>query len=691
MSDPKSSFLLEIGTEDLPARFVSPAMRQLEENTSAILRDLNIPFSDIKTYGTPRRLAVIAGGLPQMQPDRVREVFGPSRKVAFDEFGNPTKAAEGFARSQGVRVENLVIKNKDKGEYVVAVLDEKGCPISEVMPDVLKRIVFSLHLPKSMRWGNGDFRFARPIRWLLALLDDEPIAFEIDGIKSGSTTMGHRFLSPAPFRLRTISGYRSLLADNYVIVNREERLKLISDRMENLLRPFGEKPVHDTELLETVVNLVEYPVPVLATFPEGYLSLPRELLITVMKGHQKYFAVEDADGRITNHFVVISNTGEENADTVRLGAERVIKARFEDARFYFEEDRKTPLEKKREGLRKVTFHERLGSVFDKTERIESLIEFLSTRALPVRNDHLIRAARISKADLITGVVREFPELQGTMGKYYALLDGEAAEVAHALEEQYLPASSGGILPRTDIGALLGIADKIDTIAAFFSIGIIPTGSEDPFALRRQALGIIAIMLEKHIDVPLKDLVDQALGAFSRAEYREAAERQIPAFFENRLETVFSDFGYASDVIHSVLRTSLQVPLYDVRMRLDALTRFKNHRSAPEFLGAVKRVNNILLTSPVYHLRSELLQEEAEMILKAKLDVVKGGLPDLMKDRRYDDVIILLSTLAEPINRFFDHILVMDKREEIKQNRLALLQEVWKTVSTLADFSQLSTP
>lgn len=686
----KSSFLLEIGTEDLPARFVFPAMKQLEENTVRILRETHIQFSEIKTYGTPRRLALIADGIPHVQEDRVREVFGPSKKVAFDAVGKPTKAAIGFAQSQGVNVENLVLKNKDKGEYVVAVLEEKGGPVKEELPEILKRIVLSIHLPKSMRWADGDIRFARPIRWLLAIFDDETILFEIDGIKSSNSTMGHRFLSPAAFKLQEISGYKKLLATHYVVVDPEEREKIISDKMDALLQALGKKPVRDKELLKTVVNLVEYPVPVLSTFPAEYLDLPKELLITVMKGHQKYFAVENADSSIANHFVVISNTSEENADTVRVGAERVIRARFEDARFYFAEDRKISLDKRTEELRKVTFQERLGSLYDKTERVVSITGFLADRSLPSAKQNLVRAARLSKTDLITGVVREFPELQGIMGKYYALLDGEGKEVAHALEEQYLPAYSGGALPQSDAGALLSVADKIDTVAAFFSIGLTPTGSEDPFALRRQALGITAIMLDKKIHVPLRDLVDHALRTLSHGEHSETVKEQILQFLGSRVEAVFSDLGYHSDLIQSVLAASLHIPLHDIRERLDALQRFKDHPAYPDFLTAIKRVNNIIPKTPVPPVRPELLIEEQERSLKAQLDSVGGDLAGLLKERNYQDALILISSLTEAINRFFDHILVMDKREEIKLNRLSLLKEIWVNVSTIADFSKLST-
>ena len=313
----KASLLLEIGTEDLPARFISPALQQLKDNTVKILREYYIECSGANVFGTPRRLALIVEGLPQMQEDRTKEVYGPSKKAAFDANGNPTRAAAGFAQSQGVRVESLVIKQKDKGEYVVAVIEEKGMYVREVLPEILKKAVLSIHLPKAMKWGDSNLRFVRPIRWFLALFDADIINFEIDGIKSSNLTKGHRFLSPAAFQIKEIPSYRKLLSNNYVIVDRDERKKNISEKMRDLLSERGERPIEDNELLDTVVNLVEYPVPVIATFSDDYLKLPKELLITVMKGHQKYFAAENADGTITNSFVGISNTSEDNADTVR--------------------------------------------------------------------------------------------------------------------------------------------------------------------------------------------------------------------------------------------------------------------------------------------------------------------------------------------------------------------------------------
>jgi glycyl-tRNA synthetase beta chain len=683
------SFILEIGTEDLPARFLTPALQQMKDNTAKILKDSRIRFSDVKVFGTPRRLAAIVEGIHPMQEDTTREVFGPSRKAAFDEGGMPTKAAIGFAGSQRVSVESLVIKNKDRGEYVVALIDEKGAHVKEILPDICRKIVLSIRLPKAMRWGDNTIRFARPIRWLMALFDKELIEFEIDGTKSNNLTRGHRFLSPASFQLKEISGYKRLLANNCVIVDQEERKKIIVSKMESLLAPSGHAPVKDEELLETVTNLVEYPVPVLATFSQEYLQLPRELLITVMKDHQKYFAVEGADGEITNHFVVISNTSEGNVDIVKIGAERVIRARFEDARFYFEEDRKRHLSARLEDLRKVTFQESLGSLYEKTERITAIAGSLADKVMPSEKNRLMRAARLSKADLITGVVREFPELQGIMGKHYAGHDGEDREVAEAIEEQYLPAHSGGRLPQTDLGALLSLAEKADNITAFFSIGLTPTGSEDPFALRRQSLGIIAILFDKGYSLTLKELVDNALRALPHVSDKEGTEKKILQFFEGRLETVLSDYGYTPDLIGSVLSLASRIELGQIVERLDALRKFKGEESFNDFVTAVKRVYNIIPETTLPGLKWELLTEEPEKNLRKNLDSIIRELSPLMNQRRYFDALTLLSSLTAAINNFFDHTLVMDKREEIKLNRLALLKEIRSALSDIADFSKIS--
>lgn len=683
------SLLLEIGTEEIPARFLPAAIQSLKENATTMLKENHIDFSEIRTYATPRRLTLIATGLPERQKSYTKELIGPPKKIAFDCQGNPTEAAIRFASSYGVNVESLVIKKKDKGEYVAIVFEEKAISVKELLPELLKRLILSIHFPKTMRWGNSSIRFARPIQWLLAIFGKDVIHFEIDGIKSTNTSRGHRFLSPSAFKVEDISAYMELLKDRFVIVDHEERKNIILDGIRKVAAQIGGKPVEDESLVETVNFLVEYPVAVLCSFEKSYLRLPRELLITVMKDHQRCFAVEDKEGRLTNYFIVISNTKEENSDMVRIGAERVVKARFEDARFYFEEDSKKTSYERIEDLKKVTFEEKIGSLYEKTKRIVSTVEFLAEKLLPLAKDKLSRAAWLSKTDLVTGVVREFPELQGIMGKYYAITDGEDIEVAKALEEQYMPTYSGGKIPQTEIGALLSVADKIDNIASFFSIGLIPTGSEDPFALRRQALGIIAIMLGKSYSISLKDLIDKALQNLSNlVPIKPQIEKEISHFFKQRLESVFLDQGYSTELIQSILPLSLDVQLTDIKERLDALKKFKEDSDYDGFLLAIKRVRNIIPSSALPQLSVELLIEEPEIRLKERLDSVKTAITDLLKDRKYYDAIKLLSSLKDPINHFFDDVLVMDKKELLRQNRLALLSEIWRTVSLIADFSRL---
>ncbi|MCX5718726.1 MAG: glycine--tRNA ligase subunit beta, partial [Nitrospirae bacterium] len=419
------------------------------------------------------------------------------------------------------------------------------------------------------------------------------------------------------------------------------------------------------------------------------LELPKELLITVMKDHQKYFAIEDDENKLINFFIVISNTKEENAETVKIGAERVIKARFEDARFYFEEDRKRLLFDRIEEIKKVTFHDKHGSLYDKTKRVASIAEFLANKLIPTEKDRLSSAAWLSKTDLITGIVREFPELQGIMGKYYAINDGEDIEIAEALAEQYLPPHSGGTLPKTESGALLSIADKIDNLSAFFAIGLTPTGSEDPFALRRQLLGIISILLDKGYSITLTEIIDNALENFSTINNVKDIRATLLQFFEQRFEPVFSDQGYSIDLIQSILPLSLDMQLKDIKERLDTLQKFKKDKEFNDFLLAIKRVHNIIPKTELPELKADLLIEEPEKLLKENLDSVRYVLTGLLKDKKYSDVINLFASLTGPINHFFDHVLVMDKQEEIKQNRLALLKELGKTVSSFAEFSKLS--
>ena len=684
----RSSLLLEIGTEDIPARFLPSAILQLKENTETIFKENHIRFSEVKTLGSPRRLAVIAHGIPPMQEDRIKEIFGPSKKAAFDADGRHTKAATGFAGSQGISVEKLIVKNKDKGEYVVAVIEEKGIHVRELLPDILKKIVLSVHLPKSMRWGGNDMRFIRPIRWLLSLFDNETISFEIEGIKSSNMTRGHRFLSPAAFQIKEIPAYAKLLANNHVIVDPQERRRIITEKAEELSSSINGKIVKDEELIETVSNLVEYPAPVLGSFSEEYLKLPKELLITVMREHQKYFAIEDIKGVLTNYFIIISNTAEENSETVKIGAERVIRARFEDAKFYFEEDCRKKLEDRINGLKNVVYQEKLGTLYEKALRVKNLASYLASKINASLTQKVERAALLSKTDLLTGVVREFPELQGIIGKYYASNDKEDTEVAAALMEQYLPAYYGDRLPETETGAILSLADKLDNITSFFSVGLTPTGSEDPFALRRQTLAVIAILLNNGYALSLNDLVTASLKNLKDTNRSEEIAETVLRFFEQRLEPLFLSEGYGFDIIQSILSLSAEKPLKEIQKRLQAVKEFKGTENYNDFLTSIKRVKNITPATALPSLKVKLLHEDPEKKLHEIFTAIKTEIGSLMDRHKYSEALRTLSELTVPINYFFDNVLVMDKQEEIKLNRLALLKDIWATASSIADFSKL---
>jgi glycyl-tRNA synthetase beta chain len=681
-----SSLLLEIGTEEIPARFLPPALTMLRDNASSIFSEHSIDHPDIRTYATPRRLALIVKGMPPVQKDMVKEVTGPPKKAAFDENGKPTKAAIGFAGSQGIDVSQLSIKKTDKGEYIAAVIRQKGIPVKELLPEVLSRIILSLHFPKSMRWGSGNLRFVRPIHWILALYGEETIHFDIDGIKSGNITKGHRFLSPGSFSVKEVPTYIHLLENNYVIADQDKRKKLIVDGLDSISSSINGVALKDKDLLETVIYLVEYPVPVLCEFPSEYLGLPKELLVTVMKDHQKYFAVEDSSGKLRNHFIVISNTKNENSEMIKTGAERVIKARFEDARFYYEEDMKKPLHKRVDDLKRVTFHDKLGNLYDKTARMVDLSLSLSDKLFPDKRNDIERAARLCKTDLITGVVGEFPELQGLMGRYYALHDGETDDVANAIMQHYKPSCSGDSIPETDEGCILSLSDKIDNLASFFNINIVPTGSEDPFALRRQAIAIIAILLEKEYDITLREMLDKAGRCY--ADRKSSLTDDVLNFFMQRIEPLLSARDYEPDMVQSVIHLAGDIPLNGLIERLDSIKRFATRGEYNSFLVAVKRVNNIIPGTEIPPMRQALLIESQEKALCNDIMDIKPKIHELSVNKRYDDALSLLTTLTGSINNFFDGVLVMDKRDEIRLNRLALLKEIWSTVSAFADFSKL---
>ncbi|MEW6714268.1 MAG: glycine--tRNA ligase subunit beta [Nitrospirota bacterium] len=674
-------FLLEIGTEEIPARFISHGLESLKERFTQFLNDKAIHYGSITEYATPRRLAILIDDVSEKQEDRVTELTGPPKRIAFDESGTPTNAATGFAKSLNLELKDIRIVKTERGEYLSAVIEEKGEMTMAVLSRELPKLIESLQFPKAMRWGDGTMKFVRPIHWIFALFGSEIIPFELDGLKSGDLSYGHRFLSPEAVKINNPSEYASLLLKNHVVADTKERKKIILDGIKKIESENNCKVHEDMELLDTVTSLVEYPSVILGSFKREYLSLPKELPVTVMKTHQKYFSVEDAEGNLMPHFIVISNTKEQNDDIVRKGAERVLKARLEDARFYFAEDQKIPLWDYVEKLKTVTFQEKLGSIYEKIERVAFVCSFIADKLNFERKENLLRASMLCKADLVTGIVREFPELQGYMGMTYALNSGEEKEVASGIYEHYFPRHAGDALPSCEIGAIISLADKIDNIASFFLLDLIPSGSEDPFALRRQAAGVINILKNKEYPFSLDVLVETALkGLEGYSPSIKVLKGSIIKFFLQRLEGILLAEGYSHDIIQAAV-PSKELNIKDLKQRIELLSALKREPAFPELLTAAKRVCNILSKASPAILKKELLRETAEKELYRVTTDVTARL-------RYTDFKALFE-LEEPINGFFEAVMVMDKDAGVRSNRLALLFSVKSAFDMLGDFSKIS--
>ena len=674
------TFLIEIGTEEIPARFISIGLVALQEKFEEFLNNSFIEYGKITGYATPRRLTLLIEDVSEKQQDREVEIIGPPKKAAFDSAGSPTKAALGFAGSLKVDVRELRVIKTGRGEYLAVTTKEKGEFTIDVLRKALPPIIQSLQFSRMMRWGNGTMRFVRPICWILALFDNEHLDFAIDGLKSGNVSFGHRFLSPGPIHVNSPADYSTLMSENYVLADPDERKTVILDGIKKIESQYKCNATKDDELLQTVISLVEYPTVIIGNFDPEYLALPKKLPVTVMKSHQKYFSVEDNDGNLLPYFILISNTLPGNNEIVRKGAERVLKARLEDAKFYFSEDQKISLWNYVERLKNVTFHEKLGSLYEKSERVAFICSFIADQMALVSKDNLLRASMLSKADLVTGIVREFPELQGYMGMIYALNSGEESEVATGIYEHYLPVFSGDKLPQGDIGTIISLADKIDNISSFFLIGLIPTGSEDPFALRRQAAGILHILQNGDYTFSLDELIEKSLqGLESYSPSIRTLKGKISRFFLQRFEGLIMSQGYSHDVVKAALSVK-DLRIRDICERVESLSLLKKTAGFPELLIAAKRVYNILTDTKPHVIKEDLFIEKVEKeLLDAARDVGRR-----LKDTGYD----ALYGLEGPINSFFDTVLVMDKRPEIKENRLALLSLVKELFDELGDFSKI---
>lgn len=683
--------LLEVGTEELPARFLDVALPQLREAAVAQLKELRLSYSGVHVYGTPRRLALLVEGLPERQADLVREVKGPSRQVAFDADGQPTRAAQGFARSQGVPVEDLQVRETEQGAYVFAVLREAGRPVAEVLVDWLPRLVTGLHFPKSMRWGAGELRFARPIRWLVALLDDQVLPIELERVRAGRVTRGHRFLAPEPIELDAPTQYVERLRAAYVLVDASERRQAVLDQVREAAARHGARVIEDPELVAEVANLVEYPAAVVGGFDPAYLQLPREVLITPMREHQRYFPLIDEAGRLLPHFVAISNGPRTDMALIRQGNEKVLAARLADARFFYEEDRRQPLAAYVSRLAEVVFQEQLGTVHEKMERIRRLTGWLAD-AVGADEDSrtaAVRAAELAKADLVTQMVYEFPELQGIMGREYALLSGEGDAVAQAIFEHYLPRHAGDELPASLAGSLVSVADKLDTIVGCFGAGLIPTGSQDPYGLRRQALGVLRIAAGLSSGFDLERALAQAKEGYGdRLDTdTDVLVGRITEFFQQRLRGLMQEEGLRHDIVEAVLAVGFSDVAGSFR-RARALAQFSGSEDFDALITAYQRAANLAGKGDTDQVEEGVLGHPAERALYGALQDVAGRVEAALASARYEEVLEHLATLRPHVDRLFEEVLVMAPEPEVRRNRLALLRRLVALCHQVADLGAI---
>ena len=679
--------LLEIGTEEIPAHAMPGMLKELGENAKKALKELRLAHGAVRTLGTPRRLALIVEGLAEKQEDVAEEKRGPSVQVAFDADGKPTKAAQGFARGQGVQAEALVTKDG----YVYALVQETGERTEKVLEKMLPELIVGLSLPNSMRWGDLDFRFIRPLRWLVALYGEQVVPFELARVKSSNTSRGHRFLSTGDFTIQDAAHYEEACEKAFVIVDPARRKAEIEEGLVKEAKAHGGIAEITPNLLEEVLYLVEYPTALSGSFEDKYLALPPDAVITPMRDHQRYFPVKAADGKLMPLFLTVRNGGAEYLATVQHGNERVLRARLADAQFFFDEDRKKSLEEHMEKLKTVVFQEGLGTVYEKSLRLEKLAAKIAGAigASDAEKKAAERAARLSKADLVTGMVTEFTELQGVMGKEYARLDGESEDVALAIDEHYMPRFAGDALPKTCAGLVVSLADKMDNIVATFSRGLIPTGSQDPFALRRQALGMVHSIIEAGVTVSLRELVNWTMDllAIQDAAVREKMQADVADFMRLRLKNVLAEAGIRYDIADAVLGD-----IDDVRRVMLAAEAVRAQLAAPDMAAAVQafvRVANLAAKAEgEARIDEALFETEEEKELMKAYASAKSAAESLVEAHDYVGIIDDFKDLAEPINAFFDAVMVMAEDADVRRNRLSLLKSIDCLLREVADFSKI---
>lgn len=677
--------LFEIGAEEIPAGFMPNILGQLKTLAETKLNDAHLPFESIATYGTPRRLALIVKGLADTSAEISERHKGPSASIAYDADGNPTKAAIGFARGKGLDVADLVVEDG----YIYAETKTAGVPAKDIVTDMLPQLIIGLNFPKSMHWGNLDAKFVRPVRWLVALLDEEVIPVEFATVKSGNVTRGHRFLGADEITIKNAVSYVDTLKENFVMVDQDARRELISKQLHDIAASKNASIVWDDDLLEEINYLVEWPTALCGGFEESYLALPDAAIITPMKDHQRYFPLVDQDGKLLPMFLTVRNGSDHSIEVVQAGNERVLRARLDDAKFFFNEDRKKPLIDRQDGLTKIVFQEGLGNLADKTERLLTLGRVFSEECELHEDARVVleRATELAKTDLTTGMVTEFTELQGVMGKEYALLDGESPEVAEAIFEQYLPRFAGDVLPQTEAGKVLSIIDKIDNIVATFSRGLIPTGSQDPYALRRQTIGILNILLNSDWNISLRPIIVESMNLLNvPAEKQDELLGQVEEFITLRLKNIFLDREVPHHVIDLLLSNN-ELSVADAEGLVKALLANRIDENV-ELVQAFTRMYNLVKDVTYTGVDESLLKEDAERALYEAATKASEASIDAWDNNDYDAVVAVPATLVPAINKFFEDVMVMDKDEAIKANRLQLVRLAYSVMAIIGDISAL---
>ncbi|MBS6542647.1 MAG: glycine--tRNA ligase subunit beta [Veillonella sp.] len=677
--------LFEIGAEEIPAGFMPNILGQLKQLAETKLNDAHLPFESIATYGTPRRLALIVKGLADASAEISERHKGPSASIAYDADGNATKAAIGFARGKGLDVADLVVEDG----YIYAETKTAGVPAKDIVTEMLPQLITGLNFPKSMHWGNLDAKFVRPVRWLVALLDEEVIPVEFATVKSGNVTRGHRFLGADEITIKNAASYVDTLKENFVMVDQDARRELISKQLHDMAASKNASIVWDDDLLEEINYLVEWPTALCGGFEESYLALPDAAIITPMKDHQRYFPLVDQDGKLLPMFLTVRNGSDHSIEVVQAGNERVLRARLDDAKFFFNEDRKKPLIDRQDGLTKIVFQEGLGNLADKTERLLKLGRVFGEEC-GLHEDAAVvleRATELAKTDLTTGMVTEFTELQGVMGKEYALLDGESPEVAEAIFEQYLPRFAGDVLPQTEAGKVLSIIDKIDNIVATFSRGLIPTGSQDPYALRRQTIGILNILLNSEWNISLRQIIVESMNLLNvPADKQDELLGQVEEFITLRLKNIFLDREVPHHVIDLLLSNN-ELSVADAEGLVKALLANRIDENV-ELVQAFIRMYNLVKDVTYTGVDESLLKEDAERALYEMATKASEASIDAWDKNDYDAVVAVPATLVPAINKFFEDVMVMDKDEAIKANRLQLVRLAYSVMAIIGDISAL---